>query len=58
MENVKKMIHEAEVNRRISSVRDPARAKSPVDRKKERTVNLNINNYKISFRQLGNYVIQ
>ena len=54
--NVKKLIHHAEVTKRVESVTD--RKSLPMERKREKTVNLNINNYKISFRQLGQNVIQ
>jgi hypothetical protein len=46
--NVKKLIHQAEVTKRVDSVTE--RKSVPVERRRERTINLNINNYKISFR--------
>jgi hypothetical protein len=60
LDNLKKMIHEAEVKKRMDSVRDPTLKsinKSPEQRKHERTVNLHINNFKVSFRQLGALVV-
>jgi hypothetical protein len=32
MQNVKKLIHEAEVKKRMRGMRDPAKEKSPVER--------------------------
>ena len=48
------MIHQAEFKKRVDSVTD--KKTEPTERRRQRTINLNINNFKVSFRSVGEHL--
>ena len=50
------MIHQAEFKKRVESVTD--KKVEPTERRRQRTINLNINNFKVSFRSVGEHLVR